>query len=72
MKSTKNCEELGIITFEKAKEVFTTKSFVSRHLARLLAIKEAFCGIIGWVMLAMVAIESTSDEPIFSFEVNMK
>lgn len=47
MKSTKNCEELGIITFEKAKEVFTTKSFASRHLARLLARKEAFCGIIG-------------------------
>lgn len=22
MKSTKNCEELGIITFEKAKEVY--------------------------------------------------
>lgn len=42
MKSTKNCEELGIITFEKAKEVFTTKSFASRHLARLLARKEAF------------------------------
>lgn len=72
---SKNLVDALLMEFVKNMKIIKTKIHdekAFRHLARLLARKEVFCGIIGWVMLAMVAIESTSDEPIFSFEVNMK